>query len=308
MLDPMALVHLKNTGKCLINLPEALFNLDHPGQYMRRIKSVSLSIPCVVGPYTSVSCKLSLISNKYRKNATPKPGATTDKDKYSETIGNDDRFVYNIGMIQSIATSTAQNDSGVFELNFRDERYLPFEGTGAISTWQLEMPKAFQQFDFNTISDVIMHLKYTARDGGSGFKALAENVLKDLLNEMVLEASRIGLYIAFNLKHDLPNEWHKLKQAGTVSINLTKDRLPFYVQDRTPTITQSTWLACVKGNPASLSMSLNSTPFSLNREPALNNLCQGSSNPIILGTEFSLSLSDATNLEDVWLVCHYSIT
>jgi hypothetical protein len=27
----------------------------------------------------------------------------------------------------------------MFELNFRDERYLPFEGAGAISTWQLEL-------------------------------------------------------------------------------------------------------------------------------------------------------------------------
>jgi len=308
MLDPMALVQLKNTGKCLINLPEALFNLDHPGHYMRRIKSVSLSIPCVVGPYTSVNCKLSLVSNKYRKNATPKPGATTDKEKYSETSGNDDRFVYNIGTIQSIATSTAQNDSGVFELNFRDERYLPFEGTGTISTWQLEMPKAFQQFDFNTISDVIMHLKYTARDGGSSFKTLAENVLKDLLNEMVLEASRTGLYIAFNLKHDMPNEWHKLKQANSTSINLPKERLPFYVQDRTPAITETIWLARIKGNPATFVMNLNGSSFNLNRDSSLNNLCKGSSTPITLGTDFSLSTSDATNLEDIWLICHYSIT
>ena len=308
ILDPMALIQLKNTGKCLLNLPEVLFNLDHPGHYMRRIKSVSLSIPCVVGPYTSVSCKLSLLSNKYRKNATPKPEATTDK--YSETVGNDDRFVYNVGTIQSIATSTAQNDSGVFELNFRDERYLPFEGTGAISTWQLEMPKAFQQFDFNTISDVIVHLKYTARDGGSSFKTLVENVLKDLLNEMVLAATRTGLYIAFNLKHDLPNEWHKLKQASSVSINLTKDRLPFYVQDRTPTITGATWLARINKNPApaNFPMELNGTVFNLNADSNLNNLHKGASALISLGSEFSLSTLSATSIEDIWLICHYSIT
>ena len=311
MLDPMALIQLKNTGKCLINLPEVLFNLDHPGQYMRRIKSVSLSIPSVVGPYTSVSCKLSLLSNKYRKKATPKPGATNDKDKYNETVGNDDRFVYNIGSIQSIATSSAQNDSGVFELNFRDERYLPFEGTGAISTWQLEMPKAFQQFNSNTISDVIVHLKYTARDGGSGFKTLVENVLKDLLNEMVLAANRTGLYIAFNLKHDLPNEWHKLKQTNRTTINLQKDRLPFYVQDCTPTITSSTWLAHVKGNPASLVMNLitsSTDTFTLAQDPNLNKLCKGDSTAIPLGADFSLSTPDATNLEDLWLICHYSVS
>jgi hypothetical protein len=44
-----------------------------------------------------------------------------------------------VGSIQSVATSNAQNDSGLFELNFRDERYLPFEGTGAISSWRLEL-------------------------------------------------------------------------------------------------------------------------------------------------------------------------
>jgi len=31
---------------------------------------------------------------------------------------------------------------GMPKLNFRDERYLPFEGAGAISTWQLELIQA----------------------------------------------------------------------------------------------------------------------------------------------------------------------
>ena len=33
---------------------------------------------------------------------------------------------------EAIATSSGQNDSGLFELNFRDERYLPFEFHGAM--------------------------------------------------------------------------------------------------------------------------------------------------------------------------------
>jgi Tc toxin complex TcA C-terminal TcB-binding domain len=40
--DPMALLKLKETGECLVELPEILFDLDYPGHYMRRIKSVSL--------------------------------------------------------------------------------------------------------------------------------------------------------------------------------------------------------------------------------------------------------------------------
>ena len=37
------------------------------------------------------------------------------------------------GTRTAIATSTAQSDAGVFEFNFRDERYMPFEGAGAVS-------------------------------------------------------------------------------------------------------------------------------------------------------------------------------
>lgn len=41
--------------------------------------------------------------------------------------------------VQAIATSGAQSDAGLFELNFRDDRYLPFEGAGAISRWRIEL-------------------------------------------------------------------------------------------------------------------------------------------------------------------------
>src|SRR5690606_35529344 len=67
----------------------------------------------------------------------------------------------------SIATSTAQNDAGVFELSFRDERYMPFEGLGAISAWALSLPKAFRQFDYQTINDVILSISYTAEQDGT---------------------------------------------------------------------------------------------------------------------------------------------
>ena len=37
-LDPLALAQLKQTGECFISIPEALFDLDFPGHYLRRIK------------------------------------------------------------------------------------------------------------------------------------------------------------------------------------------------------------------------------------------------------------------------------
>src|SRR6266487_2303668 len=66
MLDPLALVRLRETGRCFFRLPEELFDLDYPGHYFRRIKSVSVSLPSVVGPYTTVSCTLRLLNHSIR--------------------------------------------------------------------------------------------------------------------------------------------------------------------------------------------------------------------------------------------------
>ena len=66
LLDPLSLMTLRETGQCAINLPEEIFDLDFPGHYFRRIKSVSITLPCVVGPYTTISCTLRLLKNSIR--------------------------------------------------------------------------------------------------------------------------------------------------------------------------------------------------------------------------------------------------
>jgi len=227
MLDPLALIKLRSTGSCDFEIPEVLYDMDHSGQFFRRLKSVSISLPCIAGPYTSVSAKLSLVNDRYRKNTNPDNAANTG---FAEYPGNDDRFIYNIGAIKSISTSNAQNDSGVFELNFRDERYLPFEGCGAISKWKLELPSAIRQFDYNTISDMILHVKYTSRDGSDVFKGLVEADLINRLGIITQQLVETGLHIAINLKHDLPDQWYVLKENGSVDLKIDKSRLPYFAQ------------------------------------------------------------------------------
>jgi hypothetical protein len=306
LLDPLALAQLKTTGACNVNLPEPVFDLDYPGQYMRRIKSVSLSIPCVAGPYTSVSCKLSLVSNKYRKNMTLLGGGS-DADKYKEQATGDTRFVYNIGTIQSITTSSGQNDNGLFELNFHDERYLPFEGAGAISTWRIEMPAKFRQFDPNTITDVVVHLKYTARDGGSTFRTTVENGLRELLNAMVLHTGASGLYRAFNLRQEFPEAWYQLKTTNATTLNLGPELLPFFSSGHTPGILSASWIARLTGSPATYAMLLDGVSFNLNKDPAFGNLCKGDSAMITLGAAFTLSAVSTAALEDLVVVVKYSL-
>lgn len=61
-------------------------------------------------------------------------------------------------------------------------------------------------------SDVILHLRYTALDGGAELKDCVESGQRELLNEMMLAANRNGLFQAYNLRQQFPNEWARLKQ------------------------------------------------------------------------------------------------
>ncbi len=301
LLDPLALVKLRSTGSCDFEIPEVLYDLDFAGQYFRRIKSVSISLPCIAGPYTSVSANLSLVTSRYRKNSDTTNG-------YAENPGNDDRFNYNVGAIQSIATSNAQNDSGIFELNFRDERYLPFEGTGAISSWHLELPTAVAQFDYNTISDVIIHVKYTAREGGSALKDAANGSLKDQLNAIKQQlVGETGLHIVLDMKHDLSNEWNLLKNNGTVDLTIDKSRLPYMAQSLSATIERVMFIAKVEGNPASFTININNTGLNLSVINDLQLYC-ASSTDIVINTPFPLTVATLAlaNLDELILVVKYS--
>jgi hypothetical protein len=74
----------------------------------------------------------------------------------------------NLRASQQIAVSTGVDDDGLFVFNFDDERYLPFEGTGVISRWTLEFPNREGQLKMiESITDIIVHVRYTARSGGS---------------------------------------------------------------------------------------------------------------------------------------------
>ena len=305
MLNPLALAKLKATGSCDFDIPEVLYDLDYAGQYFRRIKSVSVSLPCIAGPYTSISARLSLVSNKYRKNTNPDNISGTG---YAEDPANDERFIYNVGAIQSIATSTAQNDSGVFELNFRDERYLPFEGTGAISSWRLELPDEIRLFDYTTIADVVVHVKYTAREGGSSLRSLASASLKDNLAVINQELEKTGLHTAIHLKHDMPSEWYLLKQNASIDLTISKNRLPYMAQALEDTaIEEVIFLVKLKSNPSSFAISIDSATTNLSRLDEWQ-VCQGVNTDIELDTAFNLAIAESqlANLEEIVMVVKYS--
>ncbi len=227
-VNPLALAALRETGTCEFEIPELVFDLDFPGQYKRRIKSVAISIPAVVGPHSSLSCTARLLEHRYRHS--PKASSKSD---YPQKLDEDDpRFATTNVPITAIAVGQGQQDSGVFELNFRDERFMPFEGAGAISKWRLQLPKLVRQFDYGTISDVIVHIRYTADDGGDTLRDIVEKYLEeDVLPKPEQLGREQGLFAIFDLKHEFSAVWHQFASPSGGSIRELKigniiDRLP----------------------------------------------------------------------------------
>jgi hypothetical protein len=115
------------------------------------------------------------------------------------------------------------DDAGMFEMNFGDDRYLPFEGTGAVSRWRLDMPLDSNLIDYATISDIVVRLRYTALDGGAKF---AQDV-RNLLAKQTLYGHR-----AFNLALNYPNAWFSFlhpaagAQSNVFAIEIDRATLP----------------------------------------------------------------------------------
>jgi Tc toxin complex TcA C-terminal TcB-binding domain len=232
-VDPLALVQLRETGSCTMRIPEVVFDLDGPGHYFRRIKSVEVSIPSVIGPYSSVNCTLTLQKSSIRKS--PVLG-----DQYARIDAEDPRFDDSFASLQSIVTSSAERDSGLFEMNLRDDRYLPFEHHGVVSEWRIELPANPgagdpRTFDYSTISDLIIHFRYTARHAGDPLRAAAKGNVKELMSL----ADGPGSVRLFSVRHEFPNEWAKFlgqtpaaNQRYELAITLAPEHYPFWSQGR----------------------------------------------------------------------------
>ena len=239
---PFAFLILKTGEECEVELPEWWFDLDYPGHYMRRIKQVSLSLPCVAGPLAGVHCRLQLLSSKVRVRpllppasecccAKEKPAVIIDNPSLRQKEGlpskpaspahsqkknciecccghnskqlPDDPYILHAHHTSSshiaIATSTGTIDPGIFESNPEQTRYLPFEFAGASSRWRISLPAQNNAFSLATLSDVVMHINYTAREGGQELRQAAEAAVC---------GRNAGDGIRFlDVKHDMAEGW-----------------------------------------------------------------------------------------------------
>ncbi|MBK7821328.1 MAG: hypothetical protein IPJ61_09665 [Tessaracoccus sp.] len=214
MIDPAALIELRETGSCELRIPEFAFDLLYPGQYRRQIRAVQLSIPSVRGPYTNVSATLTLLGSRIRSEPVTGAAALVDVP---------------VSRTERIATSSAQSDSGRFELSFGGQNLNPFEGAGAISDWRIELPTLLRAFDYATISDAVLTISYTARYDGA-LRATLEDPAS--ANGQLAALTSSPLPRAFSLRRDFPGAFERLLGAPTgtaVDLAIAEEHLPYHV-------------------------------------------------------------------------------
>ncbi|UQA61433.1 neuraminidase-like domain-containing protein [Polyangium aurulentum] len=308
-LAPQKLLELKQKGVCEFDVPELEFDLDFPGHYLRRIKTVSLSVPCVTDAYGSLNATLTLVKSRARKSTDLTGG-------YAEKV-NDGRFTTPYIAPISLAISGAQNDAGVFELSLRDERYLPFEGAGVIGTWKLEL--SANSTDLDALSDVVLHVRYTAIDGGDSLKTEAQKNAALFLSGLRL----------FSLKDEFPTEWRHFRTpdagaAQTLVLPLEKSVFPRCRNGGAPKINAVRIFAAWKdptayfaGTPLAVSVappSAASMQTTLAKGPgALDTLAVSPTLTPAAGTSWaagSWTLTSAgpvgDGLDNIWVLCDFT--
>ena len=219
-LNPIALAELRATGTCEFELDEAFWNRHAPELYFRRFANVAVSVPAVVGPFGGVHGRLSLLRASYRADPSL-PGtdgtSTTDelRDAYlRQQDGEDSRFVDQFARPGDfIVLSTGVRDTGLGADEAKEDRYRPLENLGVHSLLRLQILQRDNAFDLATMSDVILHVEYTARDGGARLATAARAALASL-------SAPEGFLIS--LRHQYPSEWQAFKSGQAVELDIER--------------------------------------------------------------------------------------
>ncbi|WEK31605.1 MAG: Tc toxin subunit A [Candidatus Pseudomonas phytovorans] len=160
------------------------FDKSYPGQYLRQLKYVSVTLVFKADKKVEELCAIlkqtgSATLLEPDKNAARSfyPGNDSEK-KIKDARENPRLVLRNPRENQQIALSSTVAEDGlgydagtwVYELMFHDGRYLPFEGTGAISQWTLELLGDEDLLkDLSIIEDIRFNMVYTAKAGDDEF-------------------------------------------------------------------------------------------------------------------------------------------
>jgi hypothetical protein len=188
------LVKSLTTTALNVELKASDYDRNYPGHYLRQLKHISVSFKMTANGDDTLQ-EICAVLTQTSSSTLVNPDIEGAKYLYAKDGSKPTASVKsNFRARQQIALSSTVADDGrgvgkedwLCELMFDDGRYLPFEGTGAISNWTLEFPdqdtvERFLSYDpankdkqgnpvaTPRVTDIQLHVVYTALDGGSQF-------------------------------------------------------------------------------------------------------------------------------------------
>jgi hypothetical protein len=180
-LAPTEFQQFKQTGVLNVATPMELFDRDFPGDYLRLIKRVRVSVIALIPAIDSIKATLTATGNS------------------RVTIGGDIFQTVNVNRgTEVVALSSPRDATGLFELQPQlSEKLNPFEGMGVDTQWQFTLPKAANRFDFNSIADVIITMEYTSL---SSF-TYRQQVIQRLNNRIIAERP-------YSFRNQFADQWY----------------------------------------------------------------------------------------------------
>ena len=164
------------TGACDFELPESLYDRDYPGHYQRQIKRVSVTVVYTSpGKNDNVMCTFTLVKNRVRMNTNLNIGGG---DPYAENPAGNDTTLRLPVRRGAVGLSPARRRTIRVCSKTRSTTRSPTRATcrsrararSATGTWRLPPNN---QIDIAAVSDVLIHVLYTALDGGPDFRKAA---------------------------------------------------------------------------------------------------------------------------------------
>ena len=178
-----------------------------------------------------------------------------------------------------------------------------------------------RQFDFDTITDAILHVRYTAREGGDALRAAAAQNLRS----QIAKGQSVGSVQLFSVRHEFPGPWATFRNVtidgattltAGLSLPLLPGHYPFWAQGIVGSAPVKAVELFAEMLPADNSATVNvydkedktGNSDALNQDPNFGNLLAGKLVKIALpaavtdATHPPLTLFlDNNSMKDLWL-------
>jgi hypothetical protein len=194
-LAPVEFARFRETGVMTFATPQALFDRDFPGHYLRQVKRLRTNMPALISSTQGIHATLSTAGTSR---------VVIGGDTFRNVVVRRDP--------ETVGLSAPRDATGLFELvpDSQPELLLPFEGTGVDTVWRFELPKAANTFDYSTIADVLLTIEYTALNSFD----YRQQVIQTLDPELSLDRP-------FSFRQQFPDQWYDLNNPDQTATPMT---------------------------------------------------------------------------------------